>query len=250
MLCCRCYISKFSNIIITIGGNDAADKANLDSFYVDFNNLIKSAKLINPQLKMFLCSSSPRRDTDVTDINNVILQLCQENNLSFFYINASSYDQKKNKLKYQFYKPRDSIHLSCSGTKRLLGSINEYITVVDNFDKCVFSSNMPQQLPQTHNINRKQPYYSQPKQRTTGTFHTHSQRGNTAYLSSARQDRNLKSHNRYHAEPAEPKRTERCMKCGMTNHATLDYFHQKDFLTLTNYVAYLFIESSDSLHAG
>ena len=220
-------ISKFSNIIITIGGNDAADKANLDSFYVDFNNLIKSTKLINPQLKIFLCSSSPRGDTDVTDINNVILQLCQENNLSFIDINASFYDQKKNELKYHFYKPRDSIHLSRSGTKRLLGSINEHITVVDNFEKCVFSSNMPQQLPQTNNINGKQPYYSQPKQWTTGTFHTHSQRGSTAYLSSDRQDRNLRNHTRHHVEPAEPKRTERCMKCGMTNHATLDCFHQK-----------------------
>ena len=41
-------ISKFSYIIITIGGNDAEDK-NLESYYAKFNNLIKSVKLINPQ---------------------------------------------------------------------------------------------------------------------------------------------------------------------------------------------------------
>ena len=39
-------ISEFSNIIITIGGNDAEDK-NLEGFYAKFNNLIKSVKLMN-----------------------------------------------------------------------------------------------------------------------------------------------------------------------------------------------------------
>ena len=51
----------------------------LESFYAKFNSLIKSVKRKkNPQLKVFLCSASPLGDTDVIDINTVIIEKINE----------------------------------------------------------------------------------------------------------------------------------------------------------------------------
>ena len=125
----------------------------LESFYAKFNNLIKSVKQKKHNSKVFLCSATPPPppgDTDVTGINTVILQLCQENNLSCIDWNAYFfYDERKTEVKYHFYTPRDSVHLSRSGIRRLLGAINEHVTVVENFHKCVFASHKPQQPPIT-----------------------------------------------------------------------------------------------------
>ena len=108
-------ITKFDNLIIIVGGNDSSDKTDLESFHDKYNNLIKSVKLKNPKCKLFLCMFCPRGDTDVTNINDIILQLCQENNLTCIDDNINFYaKKKKNERKHHFYKPRDSI-LSCFG---------------------------------------------------------------------------------------------------------------------------------------
>ena len=223
-------ISKFGNLIITVGGNDASNKSDLEIFHNKFSDLIKTIKLKNSKCKLFLCTSCPRGDTDVTDINDVILQLCQENEITCIDVNINFYDKKnKNELKYHFYKPRDSIHLSRSGTKGLLGSINNYISVVENFEKCVFTPH------QTNNTNKPTRGPSQPTQADKavnqgsarpdhnryGQYH----QDNAANHGSARLDHEWHGH--YCEERLEKPTTERCLKCGLTNHATFDCFHRK-----------------------
>ena len=65
-------ISKFDNVIITVGGNDASNNTDLGIFHNKFSDLIKTIKLKNSKCKLFLCTSCPRGDTDVTDVNDVI----------------------------------------------------------------------------------------------------------------------------------------------------------------------------------
>ena len=57
---------------------------------------------------------------------------------------------KHHQLRTHFYKPRDNIHLSRSGTKGLLGLINQTLYAVENLDKCVYSVRS-QQMKSTDN---------------------------------------------------------------------------------------------------
>ena len=114
-------------------------------------------------------------------------------------------------MKYHFYTPRDSIHLSRSGIRRLLGAINEHVTVVENFHKCVFASHKPQQPPIT--LTEKQPYDRQSKQTNISqprkTCYTKVQQGSTAYQSSDNLHPNWECYTHHQQESAEL--TERCM---------------------------------------
>ena len=66
--------------------------------------------LKNPKCKLFLCTSCPCGDTDVTDINDVIFQFCQENKIICVDINTNVTKQKFailasiSKFKYLFNK--------------------------------------------------------------------------------------------------------------------------------------------------
>ena len=233
-------ITKFKNLIITVGGNDASNKTELGTFYETYRNLINSVKHQNAKCNLFLCTSCPRGDTDVTDINDVILQLCQEKSLTFVDVNENFYNKKKNnELRHHFYKPRDSIHLSRSGTKRLLGTINEHIPVVENFEKCVFIPYQPYQMLKTNERSQTQqrgkslPVYTQQGsavyQDSTRSDHNSNSQPLSAVYNQGRtkSDYNVRGH--YFRQPSEQTETaaERCMKCGLTNHVTLDCFHQK-----------------------
>ena len=203
-------IMKFNNLIIIVGGNDASNKIDRESFHDKYNNLIKSVKLKNSKHKLFLCTSCPPGDTDVTGINDVILQLCQENNLTCIDVNVNFYDKrKKNELRHHFYKSRDSIHLSQSGTKRLLGTINNHIPVVENFEKCVFTLYQSRQIQKTNN--EKRTYTRQPKQGNefqSGERPPNTQTRNTTYQGSSRSDHNWKGHYNGHHEDSAVKYTQ------------------------------------------
>lgn len=134
----------------------------------------------NPACELYLCTACPRGDCDVTDANEVIMRLCVINNLTLIDSNSDFYD-KKGKLRYHFYRPRDNIHLARSGTKRLLGSINIHLDIVENFEECVF-----------------------PLSRTTQSQRYHTTQDSTEIAA-----------------------RERCLKCGLTNHITLNCRHKQ-----------------------
>ena len=125
-------LKKIANIIIYIGGNNASNKTDPEYFEEKYEQLITSIKNTSSDSKLFLCTSFPRGDTDITEVNEVILRLCRTNKLTCIDTHADFYD-KKNQLRHHFFKHRDNIHLSRSGIKRLLGTINQHLCVVDNF---------------------------------------------------------------------------------------------------------------------
>ena len=129
---------KFDNLVVYVGRNDSSGQSDIEHFEHKYQQLILLVKEKNSRCNIFLCSSCPRGDTDVNEFNEAIKRLCSVNKLIYVNSNADFYD-KKGKLRYHFFKPRDNIHLSRSGTKRLLGTINNQLYIVENFEKCVFS---------------------------------------------------------------------------------------------------------------
>lgn len=225
-------LKKFANIIIYIGGNNASNKTDPEYFEEKYEQLITSIKNTSSDSKLFLCTSCPRGDTDITEVNEVILRLCRTNKLTCIDTHADFYD-KKNQLRHHFFKHRDNIHLSRSGIKGLLGTINQHLYVVDNFEKCVYSYN---QLPITSSQSRT----DQTGQHVRDFRHREISHAQNEHRPGSI---NHSSHNGQHERPAfteirygrhgQPQQQtgitqlERCMKCGLSNHTTFECKHQK-----------------------
>ena len=117
-------LSKFSDIVIYVGGNDSSSNTDIELFEEKYEQLIQHIKNKNPSCEIHLCTSCPRGDTDVEDVNDVIKRLCEVHKVKCIDTNSGFYD-KNQQLRSHFYKPRDNVHLSRSGIKRVLGLINE-----------------------------------------------------------------------------------------------------------------------------
>lgn len=112
-------------------------------------------------------------------------------------INKTFY--KSDQLKAHFYKPRDNIHLSPSGTRGLLGCINQYTNIVENFKQCAY--------PRP---------FTQPRGSWGPQFQTQPRQGGYA----------LASRNRRRTDREDGNNAERCFKCGLTNHKTYECHHK------------------------
>ena len=128
-------LRKFSNIIVYIGGNDAAAGMNIETFESKYNQLIQYIKLKNPHCDILLCELCPRYDVDVRDFNNVIYQVALDN--GSVLVELFGKFMKHGRVVERYYA-NDRIHLSISGIKRMLGGINELHHLVDDFKKCTF----------------------------------------------------------------------------------------------------------------
>lgn len=207
-------VTKFDSIVVYVGGNDASNETELGYFRDQYEELITLIKGRNSKCRVFLSTVCPRGDVDVVVINDVIRSLCQSHDLICINSNADFYDKKK-QLRGHFYKPRDNIHFSRSGIKRLLGSVERHVSVVENFENCVYLSGTTYQMrtfnqrrprPQTHNFRNKDFHNG-------GTHNRNGQHGKSDYFI---QDKT-----------PENGLQERCLKCGMTNHETFYCRHKK-----------------------
>ena len=208
-------LTKFSDIVIYVGGNDSSDNSDTEYFEERYEQLLQHITSKTPTCKIHLCTSCPRGDTDVEETNDVIKRLCEEHEVKCIDTNSGFYDKHSQLRTHFYYKPRDSIHLSRSGIKRVLGLINETLSVVENFEKCVYSqqtSNSSQSTPQRGNH-----YGRNARNDRNQDIHYRevrlSQKHNNQYVGrhgSAYHN----SNDEYHSENL------RCLKCGLTNHST------------------------------
>ena len=147
-------LKSIQDIVLYIAGN-ASQTHHADTMlgekvqkeYIEnrYEQLITHIKDKNQNINIYLCSLCPPGDTDVVEVNDVIKQLSVTHSCIFVDINKTFY-KKHDQLKVHFYKPRNNIHLSASGTRGLLGCINQSIDIVENFMQCAFSrqSTQPQ----------------------------------------------------------------------------------------------------------
>ena len=169
-------LTQFKNVVIYCGGNDSAKPNNVENFRKGYDTLLKFIKNKNPECMVYLCSSCPRGDTDTTDVNKVIKTMTVAHGGSYVDAYSAFYDNN-NDLRTKFYKPRDWIHLSHSGIKRLLGTINLVLPIVDNFKFCVYqqvSENKPE-MANLHKVrnprNQGRRQREQPNRRETDINH-------------------------------------------------------------------------------
>lgn len=129
-------LKQFSHAVIYIGGNNASNGTDIKHFEEMYRKLLTHIKL-KSDCKMVLVNSCPRGDTDTSAVNNVIRRLSEHYEAEFVDAYKAFYD-KNSKLITKYYST-DSVHLSDSGIRRLLGTINGKLEIVQDFSYCAFS---------------------------------------------------------------------------------------------------------------
>lgn len=256
-------LTKFRNVVIYVGGNDAAKSDDNELFVKHYQDLTKLIKEKNSDCRIYLCSSCPRGDTDVSKFNDEIEGLASSHAVRFIDIYPTFYDKNKD-LRTKFYGKKDWIHLSNSGTKRLLGTIDRVIPIVRSFDTCVFASETHEKREtrrtDTESRQPKHSYRNQSNRQSltqrgsfTGKQRDHQYRNNknkqyynprsenyrnnfyedgywNQYSESDHYDSDYSREQDYSDEHYYSSPVERCSKCGLTNHSTAECRHKKQLL--------------------
>ena len=129
---------------------------------------------INNSCHIVLCNSCP---TDTTEVNEAILRLSEQYGISLIDLYKAFHDKDGNVI--MRYYNRGIIHLSSSGVKRLVGTINNELSVVCDFESCV-SPSRNQYSYGTHVHIRKRHSDNAPKRRNR--YHTHTERNSPCYI--------------------------------------------------------------------
>lgn len=217
-------LKSFQNIIIYVSGNDASQNTEIEYAEEKYEQLICMIKEKNPEIKIYLCSICPRGDTCVNEVNDLIKRQSEVHGCIFIDIHKTFYN-KQNQLKSHFYKLRDNIHLSASGTRGLLGCIHQHVHIVENFQQCAYTG------PRTQNDKRS---HSRQTESMPHTFS--SMNSNRESMPHTVSPRNSKRESMPHAFSSRNQKRrkeqisgniQRCFKCGLTNHETYKCHHKQ-----------------------
>ena len=118
-------LKQFSHAGIYIGGNNASNGTDIKHFEEMYRKLLTYIKL-KCDCKMVLVNSCPRGDTDTS----VIRRLSDHYEAEFVDAYKAFYD-KNSKLINKHYST-DSVHFSDSGIRRLLGTLNGKLEIVQS----------------------------------------------------------------------------------------------------------------------
>ena len=127
----------FSHAIVYVGGNDASSRTDIEYFEEKYEQLLVHIQE-NSQSKILLVNSCPRGDVDTGEVNEVIQGLKEHHKLELVDVHKAFFNRKGELIRR--YYSWDSIHLSDSGVKRLLGTINNKVNIVEDFSHCVFTT--------------------------------------------------------------------------------------------------------------
>ena len=107
-------VKAFSNIIISVGGNDASQKTEEELFEEKYDQLISLIKTSSPKTTVYICKIVPRGDVDVSSLNTCIerLGLHWRKHDVICISKTSDYFCGKNRVLTERYYPTDGIHLS------------------------------------------------------------------------------------------------------------------------------------------
>jgi len=127
-------LTKYNQIIILVGGNDASDGRSLSQIRTDFESLLYAARYCSPDTcKIIISGLPPRVDTRVKEINDLIIDLCEDFNLQYIPQYTSFFLQNQD-INLSLYH-RDKIHLSGKGTSQLLRNINMYAPIFRHYNE-------------------------------------------------------------------------------------------------------------------
>lgn len=166
-----------------------------------FDQLIVQIRNRNPDCMIVLCTSCPRNDCDVSELNSLLSSLCREHSIQVVEMEKHFCSQEGTPVLR--YYGRDKIHLSKSGVRRFLDSIEktcDNLSLIDNFELCVYGIPRARQNTQHRQAVPKNGRNNQPNQRR---------------------------HPRQNRSPIRQNRSGNCVKCGETNHTTFDCKHKE-----------------------
>lgn len=190
-------LKNFSTVIVSVGGNDVSNCSNLEYVEEKYDQLLIHIRAANPDCQIVMCTVCPRQDCDVSELNDILNQLSTEHNVQLVNMEKQFCGPDGNPTLR--YYGKDRIHLSKSGVRRFLDSIEkgcEDLALVDNFQLCVFGRPPSSQAKPQHN---------------------------------QRQFRHSGRHGQINRQSAAPfrDRTQKCVKCGENNHSTFDCKHKE-----------------------
>ena len=213
-------ITKFSHVILYVGGNDASNGTDVEYFEEKYDQVIQHIKESNKNCKIILCLSCPRGDTCTSEVNNIIQSLAQHHGIGLIDQDKAFHNKHGNIIAGYFHT--DSIHLSASGVKRLLGTINQEVTIVNDFEKCAYgrpSGNKPQRRQPQHQQSRPRPQRngSRPQQNRPQQIGQQQQPNG---------GRRRTTHARHNEDNPNQSEVNLCYKCGENNHDTKSCRHK------------------------
>ena len=65
-------LKNFTNVIIYVGGNDVSNGSNVESVEETYDQLLQYIKDTNGDINITLCTICPRKDAEVTELNEII----------------------------------------------------------------------------------------------------------------------------------------------------------------------------------
>ena len=68
-------MKSFQALVVSVGGNDASSKTDIELFEEKYDEVISLVKTGNPNCELYMCNISPPGDADVRHYNTCIAQL-------------------------------------------------------------------------------------------------------------------------------------------------------------------------------
>ena len=146
-------MKNFETVILYVGGNDVANGTDLELIEERYDKLLAQLKSSNPKIEVLVSKVAPRGDADVSQLNAIVERLASYHNAEVIDMFSAFHDQ--NGLLCTRYISNDSIHPSPSGIKRILGTVNQKVSVVKNFDMVVRVYNQDRRGFQTRRANKE-----------------------------------------------------------------------------------------------
>ena len=136
----------FSTVILYISGNEAANGKSPEWIEEKFDELINLIKSSNNDCRVILCLLAPRGDVGVTRVNQSITKLANKWNNRSVEVSTECYDVffKGGQLTHRYFN-QDGVHLSCSGTKRLLDARKQKMPFSSRFQHVGFQQRSEKQ---------------------------------------------------------------------------------------------------------
>ena len=114
-------IEQCETLIIHVGGNDADNGIELDSFYEEFDSLIDSVS--DGTRRIIISGLLPRDTVDLVPYNKLLQSLCADNAVEFVD-NYNSFLLASGEIADTYFC-KDKVHINTEGTRSLLCNIDK-----------------------------------------------------------------------------------------------------------------------------
>ena len=153
-------IDKCETVILHVGGNDADQGDDLDTFRENFEELLDI--VADGSRNVIVSELLPRETVDLKPFNETLKSLCADNAVEFVE-NYDSFLLANGQLVDSLYL-KDKLHINAAGTTKLLNHINELHQIVRTQQVNVtYHRNLPVYHRNPSNGYRKRPGTHKPK---------------------------------------------------------------------------------------